>query len=66
MLETLAKKPWEDLMRERLFKPLGMDSAGFRAPKPDQPWGHVNGTPVPPEPSGDKVVGKLLSQSSDF
>ena len=53
MLETLAKKPWEDLMRERLFKPLGMDSAGFRAPQPDQPWGHSNNTPVAPEPRGD-------------
>lgn len=53
MLETLAKKPWEDLMREKIFKPLGMTSAGFRAPKPDQPWGHKDGTPVAPEPHGD-------------
>jgi CubicO group peptidase (beta-lactamase class C family) len=53
MLETLAKKPWEDLMREKIFKPLGMTSAGFRAPKPDQPWGHNDGTPVAPEPHGD-------------
>jgi CubicO group peptidase (beta-lactamase class C family) len=33
------------LIRERLFKPLGMASAGFGSPsKPnmvDQPWGHV-------------------------
>ena len=46
MLETLANKPWEDLMREKIFKPLDMKSAGFRAPKPDQPWGHKDNTPV--------------------
>jgi CubicO group peptidase (beta-lactamase class C family) len=53
ILETLAKKPWEDLMRDKIFMPLGMTSAGFRAPKPDQPWGHKDGTPVAPEPHGD-------------
>jgi CubicO group peptidase (beta-lactamase class C family) len=53
MLEALAQKPWEELMREKIFKPLGMTSAGFRAPKPDQPWGHKDGTPVAPEPHGD-------------
>jgi CubicO group peptidase (beta-lactamase class C family) len=53
MLETLAKKPWEDLMREKIFKPLDMKTAGFRAPQPDQPWGHKDGKPVAPEPHGD-------------
>jgi CubicO group peptidase (beta-lactamase class C family) len=44
MLEVRAGKPWEELMRERLFIPLGMATAGFGAPaspgKIDQPWGH--------------------------
>lgn len=44
MAETVAKTSWEDLMRERLFKPLEMASAGFGPPgalgKIDQPWGH--------------------------
>ena len=57
MLETLAGKPWEDLMRERLFVPLGMKSAGFRAPcspdRLDQPWGHHGRKPAAPEPGGD-------------
>jgi CubicO group peptidase (beta-lactamase class C family) len=51
--------PWEQALTERLFKPLGMDSAGFGAPaslgKIDQPWGH-NGKdfiPVPPGPGSD-------------
>ena len=45
MLEKIAGKPWEDLITEKLFKPLHMDSAGFGAPgtigKVDQPWGHT-------------------------
>ena len=44
MAETVTKKTWEELMRERLFGPLGMTSAGFGPPgargKVDQPWGH--------------------------
>ena len=56
MMETLVGKPWEDLMREKIFDPLGMKSAGFRAPatpdKVDQPYGH-NPNPVPPVPAGD-------------
>lgn len=47
LAEVNAAKPWEDLMRERLFAPLGITSAGFGAPgaatsagKADQPWGH--------------------------
>ena len=54
MLERIAKKPWEDLMRERLFIPLGMTSAGFGAPgtlgKIDQPWGHSGPDRKPNEP----------------
>lgn len=45
MLEKLAGKPWETLMKERLFLPLGMKSAGFGPPgtkdQVDQPWGHA-------------------------
>ena len=45
MLEKLAGKPWESLLTEKLFRPLGMKSAGFGVPgainKVDQPWGHA-------------------------
>ena len=45
MAETVTGKTWENLVQERLFKPLGMDSAGFGPPgkrgKIEQPWGHV-------------------------
>ena len=44
MAEGLAGKTREAQMEERLFKPLGMTRAGFRAPgaahRLDQPWGH--------------------------
>ena len=58
MAERAAKRPWEDLLRERLFRPLGMDSAGFGAPgtrgRTDEPRGHDGeGTPVPPGPGSD-------------
>ena len=44
MAEKISGKSWETLMRERIFQPLGMTSAGFGPPgtpgQVDQPWGH--------------------------
>ena len=49
MAERAAKRPWEDLMREKLFKPLGMGSAGLGAPTGAQPRGHgPDGKPIDP------------------
>jgi len=57
MAETVTKTSWEDLMRDRLFRPLAMGSAGFGVPgtrgKIEQPWGHV------------RVLGKFLPSQSD-
>ena len=61
MLETITHKPYEALLAERLFNPLKMSSAGFRAPaskdQVDQPYGHTKSffmvSPVEPEPKGD-------------
>ena len=61
MLETVAGKPWEDLIQEKLFRPLGMKSAGFGAPatvgQVNQPWGHIREggqwKPIPPGPGAD-------------
>ncbi len=61
MIERVTGRAWEDLMRERLFEPLGMKSAGFGEPasleKLDQPWGHLGQLgelrPVPPGPMAD-------------
>jgi CubicO group peptidase (beta-lactamase class C family) len=45
MGEKVTGKSWEELIRQELFDPLGMTSAGFGPPgtkgKVDQPWGHL-------------------------
>ena len=45
MAETVTGQSWEALMRDRVFRPLAMATAGFgwpaAAPHPDQPWGHT-------------------------
>jgi CubicO group peptidase (beta-lactamase class C family)/prolipoprotein diacylglyceryltransferase len=61
MLERAAKKPYEDLLREKVFKPLGMKSCGYGPPGTtkgiDQPRGHRgssgNFTPVQPGVDAD-------------
>lgn len=62
MAETVTGISWEELMRTRLFGPLGMHSAGFGAPRGtvtlDQPLGHdKNGRPVEPGPHADNPRG---------
>lgn len=65
MLEKATGKTWEELLRSRLFEPLGMTTAGFGAPasvgKVDQPWGHTKkmfsgSEPVPPGPGADNPL----------
>jgi CubicO group peptidase (beta-lactamase class C family) len=54
VLEQLTGRAWEELMRERLFQPLGISTGGFGAPgtadKTEQAWGHspVLGQPLDP------------------
>ncbi len=79
MLEQRAGRPFEVLMEEKLFEPLGMVSAGFGAPasrgKVDQPYGHVfsDGAPKPidPLPAGDNPpaispAGRVHGTVTDF
>lgn len=40
--ERAARRPYERLMRDEVFRPLGMASAGFDY-SPAGPWGHVDG-----------------------
>lgn len=54
-VERLLAQSWESAIAAWLFRPLGMSSAGFGAPRGDQPWGHVGslmglqvGKPVDP------------------
>jgi CubicO group peptidase (beta-lactamase class C family) len=60
VVEHVTGRSWEDLMRDRLFRPLGITSGGFGTPgapgKVDQPWGHsaFKGKPEDPgSPAAD-------------
>ena len=58
MLEQLTGRAWEELMRERLFEPLGISTGGFGPPgaqegtadRTGQAWGHspLLGKPLDP------------------
>jgi CubicO group peptidase (beta-lactamase class C family) len=47
MAERRTGRSWEALMQEEVFKPLGMNSAGFGRPwskeRPHEPWSHIKG-----------------------
>lgn len=64
MAERVTGESWEDLMMERVFEPLEMNSAGFGAPgsaavgRVDQPRGHkADSTVVEPGRNADNPVG---------
>jgi CubicO group peptidase (beta-lactamase class C family) len=52
MIEKVSGKSWEWWMRERIFKPLGMRTAGFGWPS--RVWGHTaeGGKLTPSDPKG--------------
>jgi CubicO group peptidase (beta-lactamase class C family) len=60
MAEQVTSHPWEMLMRDRIFGPLGMTSAGFGAPGKigglDQPWGHHEDAGVFKPNQGDNAA----------
>lgn len=76
MAERAADAAYEDLVRRRLFDPLGMKSAGFGAPgtsgKVDAPHGHgADGRPVDPGPHADNPdanapAGKVHASLPDW
>lgn len=56
-IERITRTSWEVAITDHLFKPLGLTSAGFGAPKGDQPWGHRRlpmgvGGLIPVDPKG--------------
>ncbi len=63
VVENIVGRPWEEVIRERLFEPLGMKSAGFGPPgalgKIDEPWGHTSplGVPAPIQSDNQPVIG---------
>ena len=56
VLEQLTGRAWEELMRERLFQPLGISTGGFGPPgtadKTEQAWGHSPVLGKPRDPRG--------------
>jgi len=64
IVEHWTKKPWETAIKEMLFAPLGMRSAGFgpmaTKGRRDQPWSHVGDgasrRAVPPGPNADNPL----------
>jgi CubicO group peptidase (beta-lactamase class C family) len=79
MLETITSTPWETLVAQQVFGPLGMLDSGFGAPGSvatvDQPWGHWDhGTffeAVPPGPGADNPdtmgpAGTIHTTLSDY
>lgn len=52
--ERVGKKPWAELLQERVFAPLGITTAGFGTPgsdkTTDQPWGHRPRSDAGPTP----------------
>lgn len=65
MIEQVFGASWDSLMRDRVFKPLGMTRAGFGGTgtlgQIDQPWPHfANGKPAPtngPTTDNPLVIG---------
>ena len=45
IIEAKTRQPWEEVIRQEIFRPLKMSSAAFGPPgtpdKLDQPWGHA-------------------------
>lgn len=68
-LERIEKKPWEAIIQERLFEPLGMKTAGFGSPAkiaPDEnAWGHYSPNTSSPSTSGSEPSQKTLSTSQE-
>ncbi len=69
MLETVMNRPWEDLLTQRLFVPLGMASAGFGVPATprhiNHPWGHTLANPALPPGVGNPTTPIAPGTSAD-
>jgi CubicO group peptidase (beta-lactamase class C family) len=79
IVERLTDTAWEELMKTRLFEPLGMATAGFgpmgTAGKVEQPWQHASffgwRTPFEPGPKADNPpvlgpAGTVHSSAGDW
>ena len=75
IVERKTGHPWEDEIATRLFKPLGMTTAGFGFPgtvgDTDQPWGHrvANGKLTPIQSDNPAVMspaGRVHCDMADW
>ncbi len=63
IIELKRDRPWEEVIQNELFKPLGMTTAGFGPPgtpgEIDQPWGHTlkDGKPSPVQGDNAPLMG---------
>ncbi len=71
MAESVTGVAWEDLVRERLAEPLGLETLGFGWPArvdPAQPWGHFSSPSgfVPHDPNDSYEGGPRLGPAGDL
>jgi CubicO group peptidase (beta-lactamase class C family) len=71
MAEKVSGRAWEELMQERIFEPLGLQSAGFGWPGaagPHQPWGHMEGDRQlePVAPGAGSALNCLVQPAGDI
>ncbi|MCI3133184.1 serine hydrolase domain-containing protein [Phenylobacterium aquaticum] len=65
--ERATVKTYETLIRQEVFAPLGMTTAGFAATGPGQPMGHDKGKPVgPSNPDMFAPAGNLHMSLGDW
>lgn len=65
--ERATGKTYETLIRQEVFGPLGMSTAGFAATGPGQPMGHDKGAPVgPSNPDMFAPAGNLHMSLGDW
>ncbi len=70
ILEQVTGQSWQLLLRQRLFDPMGMLTAGFGWPAlndPDQPWGHwvISGSLQPHPPDDNYQLSGIIAPAGD-
>ena len=70
ILEQVTGQSWQLLLRQRLFDPMGMRTAGFGWPAlsdPDQPWGHwvISGSLQPHPPDDEYQLSGIIAPAGD-
>lgn len=64
--EQATGKPFEQILREEVFEPLGMRSAGFDATGAGQPQGHRGGHPMIERHTADDGVPPMFSPAGNM